>query len=48
MAPGDDDDLRARPSVVSPVASLLRYFRDEIDNHVRAANLIPVVIGRVR
>ena len=33
------------PSAVSPVASLLKYFRDEVDEHIRNANLVPVTIG---
>ncbi len=33
------------PSAVSPVASLLTYFRDEVDEHIRNANLVPVTIG---
>ena len=36
------------PSAVSPVVSLLRYFRDEVDSHVRKANLVPVAIGATR
>ena len=36
------------PSAVSPVVSLLRYFRGEVDDHVRAANQVPVVIGGPR
>ena len=36
------------PSAVSPVVSLLRYFRDDVDDHVRQANLVPVAIGGVR
>ena len=33
------------PSAVSPVVSLLEYFRSEVEEHVRAANLTPVAIG---
>ncbi len=36
------------PSAVSPVVSLLKYFRDEVDSHLRRANLVPVAIGGVR
>ena len=36
------------PSAVSPVVSLLKYFRDEVDSHVQRANLVPVAIGGVR
>ena len=36
------------PSAVSPVVSLLEYFRDEVDSHLRRANLVPVAIGGVR
>ena len=34
------------PSAVSPVASLLKYFQDEVDEHIANANLVPVTIGR--
>ena len=36
------------PSAVSPVVSLLRYFRDEVDEHLQRANLVPVAIGGLR
>ncbi|MCE2529217.1 MAG: NADH-quinone oxidoreductase subunit NuoF [Acidimicrobiia bacterium] len=42
------------PSAVSPVVSLLRYFRDEVDSYLEQAdlleqaNLVPVSIGGVR
>jgi len=36
------------PSAVSPVVSLLRYFRDEVDEHVRAAGFVPVTVGGPR
>jgi NADH-quinone oxidoreductase subunit F len=34
------------PSAVSPVASLLKYFAEEVDEHIANANLVPVTIGR--
>lgn len=33
------------PSAVSPVASLLKYFDDEVEEHIANARLIPVTIG---
>ena len=36
------------PSAVSPVVSLLRYFRDEVDSYLEQANLVPVSIGGPR
>ena len=36
------------PSAVSPVVSLLRYFRDEVEEHVRRGNLVPVAIGGLK
>lgn len=33
------------PSAVSPVASLLGYFKDEVDEYIRNANVVPVTIG---
>ena len=34
------------PSAVAPVASLLEFFSDEIDEHIANARLVPVTIGR--
>ena len=36
------------PSAVSPVVSLLRFFRDEVDEHIRRTNLVPVSLGASR
>ncbi len=36
------------PSAVSPVVSLLKYFRSEVEDYVEQANLVPVAIGARR
>ena len=36
------------PSAVSPVASLLKYFDDEVEEHIANARLVPVTIGARR